>query len=113
MFYEFHQNNSGGSFRPPAINVIVEADSANDANRRAEDIGLYWYGADHDGPDCPCCGDRWYQQYQDSDGDDVPSLYGKSVKGEETKSDLYEWLGGDTPWIKIYYKDGSVENLDR
>lgn len=112
MFYTYHQNNSGGSFKGPAINVIIEADSAFDADRRAEEHGLYWYGADHDGPDCPCCGDRWHQQYGD-EGDEVPSLYGKPVKDGETKSKMYDWLGNNIPWIQIVYKDGKTEYLER
>jgi hypothetical protein len=111
MFYDYQQNNSGGSFTGPAINVIVEADSVDDANRRAEDLGLYWYGADHDGPDCPCCGDRWYQAYKE--GEVVPSLYGKPVKDSTTKSDLYEWLGDGRPWIMIAYKDGTKEYIEK
>jgi len=31
-YYMFRQNNSGGSFRTPAINVIVEASSKDEAN---------------------------------------------------------------------------------
>lgn len=59
MFYEFRQNNSGGVFHLPAIQVFIEADSTDEANRIAERNGLYFDGAD-DGRDCPCCGDRWY-----------------------------------------------------
>jgi len=34
MWYEFSQNNSGGSFLKPALTVWVEADSADEANAR-------------------------------------------------------------------------------
>lgn len=59
MFYEYRQNNSGGFFHLPAIQVFIEADSMDEANRIAERNGLYFDGVD-DGRDCPCCGDRWY-----------------------------------------------------
>lgn len=55
MFYRFRQNNSGGFFTGPAINVIVEADSQEESQRLAEQHGLYFDGRG----DCPCCGNRW------------------------------------------------------
>lgn len=58
-FYRFHQNNSGGDFLAPAIDVWVEASSADEANRIAQDNGIYFDGIDSD-TDCWCCGDRWY-----------------------------------------------------
>lgn len=63
MFYSFNQNNSGGSFvldKKAGIThfVIIEAKSVEDANQRAEAIGLYFDGC-NDGRDCDCCGDRW------------------------------------------------------
>ena len=81
-FYEFIQNNSGGSFVNSEKDgiceyVIIEALNANDANNRAEDIGLYFDGCDND-IDCPCCGDRWYK-VDESDGDDKPYIYGEPV----------------------------------
>ena len=65
MFYEFIQNNSGGTFiydeqKGISYSVIVEADSENDAITRAEQIGLYFDGKG----DCPCCGNYcWYRRY--------------------------------------------------
>lgn len=84
MFYHFHQNNSGGHFdydyeRGISCNVIIEADSVDDANRRARFIGLYFDGAG----DCSCCGSRWSEQWNYSGsverGDELPELYGESV----------------------------------
>lgn len=62
-YYEFCQNNSGGVFdHDPeegiGYSVYVEARDPTDANRRAEDIGLYFEGCDT-GRDCRCCGNRW------------------------------------------------------
>lgn len=77
-FYTFVQNNSGGFFdnnesRGLAKFVIVEAGSAEHANRRALRIGLYFDGGAN-GEDCNCCGDRWYE-VSESDGSDVPLIY--------------------------------------
>lgn len=58
-FYTFRQNNSGGAFTSPAINVSVEADSADEANDIAESHGVY-FDDDYDF-DCKCCGQRWYR----------------------------------------------------
>lgn len=51
MFYEFRQNNSGGVFeidesRGISLHVIVEADTAEEANERAQRIGLYFNGVE-------------------------------------------------------------------
>jgi hypothetical protein len=82
-FYEYDQNNSGGSFHISeaegiATYVIIEALNANHANTRAEDIGLYFDGCST-GNDCSCCGDRWYRVYDDEDGSDIPSIYGEPL----------------------------------
>ena len=61
MFYEFYQNNSGGSF---IVNdtlcerVIIEADSEEEAISKGKELGMYWDGVSC-GIDCSCCGDRW------------------------------------------------------
>lgn len=63
MFYHFSQNNSGGSFdfdKNDGIthHVVIEAVSAESANKKLQDIGGYFDGCDT-GRDCSCCGDRW------------------------------------------------------
>lgn len=61
-FYEFSQNNTGGSFVTDSKlchRLIIEASSASEASDIAEDLGCYWDGVE-DGSDCPCCGDRWH-----------------------------------------------------
>jgi hypothetical protein len=62
-FFNFRQNNSGGSWDFDAANGIgrevwIEASSADEANGRAEAIGLRFNGVAL-GFDCGCCGDRW------------------------------------------------------
>lgn len=58
-WYRFRQNNSGGTFQPPAIVVNIEARSAYEANARAIFLGICFDGCAQ-GVDCDCCGDRWY-----------------------------------------------------
>ena len=60
MFFTYCQNNSGGVFdqnETVDVYTIVEADSADEADRRAEAIGIYFDGCEKD-IDCECCGDR-------------------------------------------------------
>jgi hypothetical protein len=82
-FFTFRQNNSGGiDHIDENLNryVIIEANDAQHANERAQEIGIYFDGVS-DGTDCDCCGDRWHRVY-DSDADEVPSIYGEPVTDE-------------------------------
>jgi hypothetical protein len=79
-FFTYHQNNSGGVFDYDEVAgiapyVIVEADSAREADFLAEGIGLYFDGEG----DCPCCGDRWYPADTSwgEKGTDQPEIYGE------------------------------------
>ena len=61
-FYEFDQNNTGGSFTVDenlCQRLYIEADTAEEANKKAKKLGVYFNGCE-DGMDCECCGDRWY-----------------------------------------------------
>jgi hypothetical protein len=67
-WYEFDQNNSGGVFELSATvghRVLVQACSAEVANRIAEDCGLYFGGYG----DCQCCGSRWSPCWDDDEGE--------------------------------------------
>lgn len=58
QFYTYEQNNSGGFWKAPAISVVVEASSEDEADTIAKQSGVYFFD-EHD--DCPdCCGSRWY-----------------------------------------------------
>ena len=90
-FYHFRQNNSGGSFnRDEQVdeNVIIEANSADEANDVAEHIGIYFNGC-ADGRDCPCCGDRW-SPVSEYDATDVPSIYNNPVPQDDKGNYLTE-----------------------
>jgi hypothetical protein len=89
FFFTFSQNNSGGKFQRVAgkINeyVIIEAHDTEEANKRAEEIGIYFDGVNM-GWDCGCCGDRWTRIWEDGEGtaepmiyDEPASLYSKNV----------------------------------
>lgn len=108
-FFEFSQNHPYGSFDFDAdagisAHVIVEADSAEEANRRAEFIGLYFDGVAQ-GRDCGCCGDRWDAIFLCEEGDEVPSMYG--IPLDEYRPNIY-WIGGGKPEAFVHYKDGRI-----
>ena len=91
MFYTFTQNNSGGSFIGPRF-VIVEADSADEANDIAERSTPVYFdgtwcrdGCDVDPyescacmVDCYCCGDRW-SRVSEYAATERPEIYGEPV----------------------------------
>lgn len=120
-FYHFSQNNSGGSFdfdeqRGITHNVIVEAKDYEHANRLAEDIGIYFGGLG----DCPCCGDRWYEQW-DEKGDSVPSIYGEPVESQISsmawmppgKETVVHYLDGRRDWYGVVTKVGKVKKTKK
>jgi hypothetical protein len=64
-FYEYSQNNTGGSFITDdklCHRLYIEANNSAEADSIAEDLGCYWNGVD-EGSDCQCCGDRWSGAY--------------------------------------------------
>lgn len=96
MFYTLVQNNSGGYF---IVNddvsefVIIEANSAIEARRRAEEITKNYMNY------CPCCGERWDYDIEIDDGFPKPYIWDETIK-EEDKG------------IRIHYLDGRVEKID-
>lgn len=107
LFYTYSQNNSGGSFRISDEEgiceyVIIEALNSAHADTRAESIGLYFDGCD-EGIDCPCCGDRWYEQASYEKGYEVPSIYGRPAD-QEIKS-----------WYRnrcfVHYLDNTIKEI--
>lgn len=105
-FFEYVQNNSGGGFdfdEDAGIShiVIIEADDAEEANYKAERIGLYFDGRG----DCPTCGDRWYPASY-GDAEDVPSHYGTPIQDIEWGNGLHwKWIKGG-PEVYVHFKDG-------
>lgn len=115
MFYDYNQNNSGGSFHydeSAGIShcVIVEADDARHADYLAERIGLYFDGSG----DCQCCGDRWSSKndsYYSDKGSESPSIYGEPIQFgvpfKTTGSYAYKWIDGYEAFV--HYADGTVK----
>lgn len=120
-WFEFTQNNSGGSFDVDdkvCHRLFIEAKSFNDAVEKAEELGCYWDGVDK-GIDCPCCGDRWYKYddepinlelyktegYTSWDG----TFYFNNI--EEYAQYLADNYGWTTPDARIYYNDESVKEI--
>jgi hypothetical protein len=107
-FFEFSQNNSGGSFvfdkdRGLTHYVIIEAENADQASARAQDTGIYFNGCD-EGTDCPCCGDRWYEPYGD-EGTDKPEIYGQPFDKAEH---MTRWMEAGHEAC-VHYLDGRKE----
>jgi hypothetical protein len=82
MFFTYRQNNSGGRFIG-AKYVIVEAESAKEADEIAEENDVYFDGVS-DGYDCGCCGDRWSRQWED--GTEKPEICGEeAIENEDCR----------------------------
>ena len=112
MFYTTSQNNSGGSFdfdKEEGVTrfIIVEADNVKEAEAKLESI-LDSYPQ---GGDCPCCGDRWWVSFNECDGKEAPSVYGRPVedyvKGVDQTFHL-NWMGAGFEAC-VHYKDGRKE----
>jgi hypothetical protein len=104
MFYHYPQNNSGGSFSfnkefGVTHHVIIEADSAKEADDRGEEIGLYFDGRG----DCPCCGSRWDRAWE-GDGEDEPLVY--STRPSQLTG--LKWMEPGHE-VAVHYKDGRLE----
>jgi hypothetical protein len=110
MFYTYNQNNSFGTFdvnEDVTYYVIVEADSVEDANRRAEGVGIYFDGCSR-GRDCPCCGDRWSEAWDGDDATPEPMIYGEPV------AEFTPWSHQQgEPIAHVYYKDGSKQEVTK
>ena len=103
-YYEFRQNNSGGDFEVDdkiTIHVWVEANNADEANAKAEEIGIYFEGVDSE-MDCSCCGDRWYR-VDDIDAELFPRVVSYGSK----------WVGDGENHTIIYHADGTVGKISK
>ena len=91
-WYQFRQNNSGGSFtinEDVDINVLIQANSASEANEIAPYVGIYFNGV-NDELDCECCGDRWYKVYN-GDGTEYPMVYDEQINNKTAGVKLYPY----------------------
>lgn len=109
MFFEFTQNNSGGNFdfnESLGIThyVIIEANDFRKANDKAENIGLYFDGS----LDCPCCGNRWYEQWGDVPGHKTPKIYGMTPTKYVKAKDSCLWMKKGFE-VAVHYKNGQIK----
>lgn len=99
MFFTFSQNNSGGYYEEDDVAthyVIIEATDYKDANKIAEDKGLFSYNW------CECCGERFSTMW--GDGDESPKIYNEPV---ESYKKSY-WQSSDGVYARVFYKDGTI-----
>ena len=104
-FYTYTQMNPGGQFDVSMPHyLIIEAESAEDADRRAEDAGAYFDGVDAE-QDCECCGDRWTRAWEECACEE-PCLYGEPV--------LPAMVNGSyaNSAVRIAYANGAQINID-
>lgn len=108
MWYEYDQNNSGGSFQLNdnlGVKVWIEARNADEANGYAQSIGIYF---DEDySIDCECCGTRWSEV----------STWREYSSLEEATQHVFDF---DKSWRVrwdgaragvAHYQDGRIENV--
>ena len=108
-FYTFRQNNSGGVFdcnNDLSVFVIIEADTAEEANDKAASLGIYFDGV-RKGWDCDCCGDRWFEtdEYEKTP---EPKIYGWTPSEYVNRQDTVLW-GNTGREIVTHYKSGQKE----
>ncbi len=97
-WWVFDQNNSGGYFiqnEDVDHYVAIQALDAKHAMQRAEDIFEDYSES------CECCGSRWYSWVDDSDGTDIPEVYGTPYTA--TKKSYYREN------MILHYIDGTKE----
>lgn len=142
-FYQFNQNNTGGSFITDenlCHRLFIEAKDENEACEIAERLGVYFNGCE-EGMDCPCCGDRWYRPNEVAipykygaftleQAEKIAEKYGATVERREKKNSykdrmwdvvfplemyakyLAEEYGWTSPDVRIFYKDGTVKEIE-
>lgn len=80
LWWDYYQNNSKGQYRGP-VRVFVQATSAKEADRLAEESGLVYFDEYRSG-DCACCGMRWSaasESWYESKGTPEITRYGEPV----------------------------------
>lgn len=104
FFYNYVQNPSGGEYiedldKGITEYVFIEAQTPKQANRKAEEIGIYFYGTFY--IDCECCGDRWTEA---KEGDEM------------TIDEVYKYI--EEPYLgspnhTIHYLSGDFEIIEK
>lgn len=104
LYYHYRQNNTRGYFKAPAINVYVEAETFESANRIFETLeGCYFDPAF--GFDCDCCGCRWYPA-------GAHDSYSESEMREQINNcNTIQWLDEGFARAMIRHNNGTIETI--
>ena len=105
-WFNFNQNNSGGSFitnDSVCHRVFIEATDEGEATDKALSLGVYFNGVD-EGEDCECCGGRWYEPY-----DPVELLPEHTI--EQYAQLLADKWGWTEPDAYLYRADGTKTSI--
>lgn len=103
-FWDYRQNNSFGFFIDDgivSILVLIEADTAEEADTRAQDLGIYFDGLES-GRDCECCGSRWTSAYDSCE--DIQTEIRQCVKS-------YGQGWGIKRPVVVHFKSGPVHYI--
>jgi hypothetical protein len=98
-FYVFQQNPSFRRFDEGVGHVVlVEASTCEEANLRAQQVGVYFHGVAL-GRDCECCGPRWWPVTEQNALPLIPSPL--------SEDDLAPYRGeyGSRTVVRILYLD--------
>jgi len=112
-WYEFTQNNSGGSFEVDdklCHRIFIEDENYENAKERALDMGVYFDGCDA-GIDCPCCGDRWSDWENKVEFPikyDSKNIFTEIIPYAQYLANEYGWTKPDA---RLYYKNGEVVEI--
>lgn len=101
MYYEFRQNNSGGSFiidDKLDVTVWIEAETSSEAEKKALSIGIYFDGIES-GRDCPCCGDRWSSPWYRDPKESVEEIMKDTYRSDWTSTMKIYHAGKDDPEV--------------
>jgi hypothetical protein len=103
-YYCFRQRKSGGSFvvnDKVSYTVIIQAKNSDDANNKAEEIGIYFNGC-YTGYDCSCCGDRWSTAWEE--GTKKPRIYNNHPRDHRE-----EWANNGEIYCYVYKANGKIK----
>lgn len=103
--YTWRQNNSGGYFTLPALNILVEADSEDEA----KEIAVSKWGIRFDNPnDCSCCGYRWSWATSSDESLDEVAEEIQAYELSRPRWDRETWKGETLLWYTVARKDTTV-----
>ena len=107
--YHYNQTCSGGNFKTSdklAVHTFIEAMSPREANNIAESIGIYFDGVESC-VDCPCCGDRWDEQYGGINNDS--ENYQEFLINELLPViNTYSKYWNGSQWLIVHLYDGTM-----